>query len=176
MARDQREALYGRLQALILGCSDMWDVMDTAERLIRAEEESSEALGTWRVVRALEAGLIVTYARPFTRTRHAKLPHLKPANDLTEELQQSHKEVLARRNMVYAHSDGGTLRQILEIADPSAREQWVRNQGGFAELSERWESPRREMLDDLRQLASAHLTSFLADIEDVRTRVNQLGT
>lgn len=110
-----------------------------------------------------------THPTPFVDARGRGLPQLKRAPGLSAELRDSHKEILSRRNSVYAHTDETPLRQILlQLADPGDRAAWVRDQG---DLSEQWFPPTREMLDDVVALAVAHLESFLAAIEEVRALI-----
>jgi len=55
-----------------------------------------------------------------------------------------------------------------QLAEPGDRAAWVRDQG---DLSEQWFPPTRELLDDVAALAAAHLESFLAEIEEVRSLI-----
>jgi len=164
------EALYRRLHALILGGVDMHDVLETAQYL-RGEHPGAAGHDggmPWRARRTLESGMFVAYSRPFVDSRRRGLPQLKRASGLSAELQDSHKEILSRRNSVYAHTGETPLRQVLQLAEPGDRAAWVRDQG---DLSEQWFPPTRELLDDVAALAAAHLESFLAEIEEVRSLI-----
>lgn len=167
---EKLEALHRRLKALVFGGVDMCDVLQTALYL---RGDHSEAPGhdggmPWRARRTLEAGMFVVYARSFTRTRRDGLPRLDRAAGLTGDLCKSHEEILSRRDRVYAHTDDTPYRQILELAGPDQRAQWIREQG---DLSEQWSPPTREMLDDVIALAAAHLTSFYGEIDEIRTAI-----
>ena len=169
-ASPNREALYRRLHALLLGGVDMHDVFETAHYL---RDTHSDATGhadgmPWRARRTLESGMFVAYARPFVDGRGRGLPQLKRAQGLTAELRDSHVEILRRRDNVYAHTGDASLRQILELTEPCDRAAWVRDQG---DLSEQWFPPTPELLDDVVMLAAAHLESFLAEIEEVRVLI-----
>ena len=108
------------------------------------------------------AGMLVTYARPFVPTRRG-LPRLKVARHLTAELLES-REILARRNTVYAHTDDSPNRRILEFRDPTMVERWLRADAVF---SEEWHHPAEAMLRDLMELARIHLDSFTDEANEV---------
>lgn len=170
---ERLEALYRRLHAYLLGGIDMHDALETAKYLRgdHVQAAGHEAGMPWRTRRTLETGMFITYARPFTDARRPGLPRLKRAPGLSQELRDSHRQILERRHRVYAHTDDSPLRQILEIADPRERAAWVSDQG---DLSEQWFPPTREMLDDVVALAGAHLSSFLDQIEKTREAILQL--
>lgn len=117
------EHLYRRLHALVLGGSDMYDVLQTAQYLLgqHAEAPGHDGSLPWHVRRTLETGLFVTYARPFVEGRGRGLPQLKRARGLSAELQASHADILERRNTVYAHTDETPLRRILELSNAAER-------------------------------------------------------
>jgi signal transduction histidine kinase len=122
----------------------------------------------WRVRRTMETGMIVTYARPFVDSRRDGLPRLKRAVNLTAELRESREELLSRRNAVYAHTDETPLRRILELSDPAKLEDWLSEPRG--ELREEWHPPTNAMLGDVIALTTAHLGSFLDEIDALRTQ------
>jgi hypothetical protein len=169
-ANDKLEALYRRLHALVLGGSDMHDVLETA-RYLRGEH--AEAPGhdggvPWHVRRVLETGMFVTYARPFAERRRPGLPRLKRAAGLSEELRATHNEILERRNRVYAHTDETPLRRIIELSNAEERAAAVRKE---VEYLEQWFPPTRDGLADVVALAVAHLESLMAEIDEVRARI-----
>jgi hypothetical protein len=93
---------------------------------------------------------------------------MKRASGMTEELRRSHNDIVARRHLVYAHTDRTPLRRIIELSDPTERAVWVRDKG---ELREEWFPPTPDGLRDLIALAQAHLARFLDEIEAVRQRI-----
>jgi hypothetical protein len=144
--------------------------MGTARYLLGDHPEAAghAAVAPWRVRRTMETGMIVTHARPFVDSRGAGLPRLKRTVIMTAELRESHEEILSRRNAVYAHTDETPLRQILELSDPAKLEDWLSEPGG--ELREEWHPPTDAMLGDVMALTTAHLASFVHEIDAVRAR------
>jgi hypothetical protein len=169
-ANEELEHLYRRLHALVLGGSDLYDVLQTAQYLRGEHPDAPGHDGRlpWHVRRTLETGMFVTYARPFVDASGRGLPQLKRARGLSAELRASHEEILERRNRVYAHTDETPLRRILELSNAAERAAWVREQ---RELSEEWFPPTREGLEDVVALATAHLESFLSEIDEVSNRI-----
>jgi signal transduction histidine kinase len=170
MESDLANHLERRLRALVLGAIDMYDAWETARYLLGDHPEAAgHAAGApWRVRRTMETGMIVTYARPFVDSRGHGLPRLKRAVNLTAEFRASHEEILSRRNAVYAHTDETPLRRILELSDPARLEDWLSEPGG--ELSEEWHPPTGAMLGDVIVLTTAHLASFLQEIDARRAQ------
>jgi hypothetical protein len=121
------------------------------------------------VRRALEAGMVITYARPFLEARGKGLPKLSPAKRLGSELKASHDELMRRRNSVYAHNDETPLRRILEFADDQALRTWVEQPAST--LSEEWHSPTDGVLRDVMTLSRLHLDRFTDEAEDIRQRL-----
>jgi hypothetical protein len=65
----------------------------------------------WGGSRVLEAGIFVTYARPFKTSGRPALPEeLAP---LSED-EVLHEELIRRRDTVYAHSDEGGARKVVD--------------------------------------------------------------
>ena len=154
-----------RLEALILAGGDMFDVLETSRYLLGEHPDAPGHDGQmpWHVRRTLETGVFVTYARPFIGMRGDG--HMRRARGLSDELRASHDDIVFRRNRVYAHTDRTPLRRILELSDPDERAAWVRERG---ELQEEWFPPTREGLQTAIALATAHLQSFLEEIDAVR--------
>lgn len=148
-----------RLQALLLGGEDMLDVTEAARYLIR-DDTNIDA----RVRRTLEAGMFVSYARSFVETRGG-LPKLNRASNLSADLLDSHKQIIRRRNAVYAHTDETDMRQI-QLSGP-ALDLWLSGQG---ELRHQWESPTAGMLQDVIDLAGIHLKKFHDAIVKIQKR------
>jgi hypothetical protein len=171
---NQQDHLARRLRALVLGAVDMWDVFNVARYLLGDDSDAPpphpQAL-PMRVRRALEAGMVITYARPFLVARGRGSPKLSPANGLGPELKASHDELLRRRNSVYAHNDETPLRQILELADQGTVMAWVERSDG--KLSEEWHSPTDGVLEDLVRLATLNLERFTDDAEGVKQRLSE---
>ena len=83
-----------------------------------------------------------------------------------------HREILKRRNSVYAHTDETPLRYLRPLGHPDSRTRWVREpwDGAFPES---WSPPTLSMLDGILVLAAMHLESFIVEIEQVRQRIVQ---
>ena len=163
------ERLYARLETLILAGGDMFDVLETSRYLLGDHPEAASGHDggmPWHVRRTLETGLFVTYARPFVEARGGG--QMKRAPGLSDELQTWHDDIVYRRNSVYAHIDRTPFRRILQLNDPEERAAWVRERG---ELQEEWFPPTRAGLETTIALATAHLQSFLAEIDAVRSRI-----
>lgn len=153
-----------QLTALNFGAIDMHDVLETA-RYLRGEYADAEdhASGMpWRARRILEVGLFVVYARPFTRSEG--LERLRRAAGLSDELRATHDEILERRRKFYAHADDTQHRRILELD----ADDWSSVLDPSSTLSEQWSAPTPELLDDVIQLAAAHLSAFIDRIERLR--------
>jgi hypothetical protein len=152
----------------------MQEVVETAQYL--RGEHPTTTLGhdggmPWRARRTLEAGMFVSYARPFVRTRGGGLPTLNESRDLTPGQRAAHGQMIKLRNAVYAHTDQTPLRQILEFADDATLAVWASDGG---DLSEQWHPPTRELLSDLVGLAAANLASFDAEVAQLRRRISEL--
>jgi hypothetical protein len=169
---NQQDLLERRLRAVTLGAIDMWDAFNVAQYLLGDDDQAPpphpQGLPT-RVKRTLEAGMVITYARPFLAGRGQGLPRLSPAKNLSPELQASHEELLTRRNSVYAHNDETTLRQILEFADERTFTAWLQQPDGTS--SEAWDSPAEGALTDLMTLTTRHLERFSTEAEHIRQRL-----
>lgn len=162
--------LRARLHALLLGVADMDDVGETASYLLGDHPEARGHDGEmpWRARRTLEAGMVVTYARPFAHTRGGGLPKLGRRSNLPTALLATHDELLRRRNVVYAHTDATPLRQILDVVDAGGLETWLNDPARF---SEQWVPPTREILADVVTLAAMHRDGFLREADAVRVRL-----
>ena len=84
------------------------------------ENESDRA----RVRRTLETGMVVTYARPFTKSG---LQRLKRPSGLGAEQRALHQQMLDFRDVVYAHTDDTPLREVVETRDRETLERWLRD-------------------------------------------------
>jgi hypothetical protein len=85
---------------LILASADM-DEATAAAQAIKALRQTKVELPQHLLIRALEAGMFVCYARPFTRSN---LGQLKPS-DVPRGKRVLHERLLRLRKQVYAHTD-----------------------------------------------------------------------
>ena len=141
----------------------MLDVIETAQYLMRDDTNVDP-----RVRRTLEAGMSVSYARSFVKTRGGLpggLPKLNRASNLSADLLDSHEQIIKRRNAVYAHTDETDMRQIQ--LSSHALDRWLSGQG---EVQHQWESPTAGMLQDVIDLAGIHLEKFLDEIVKIQKR------
>ena len=167
---DPDEPLRRRVDALVLGAIDMWETFESARFLLGEHPEAPGRQSDLpsRVSRTLEAGMLLTYVRPFSAGRGSGIPALKRASTLTPELRASHEELMQRRNSVYTHTSRTSLRFIQQFADANEFEVWV-DGGHDDELTEEWKSPGPAMLRDLLRLATVHLESFIDELHQVRS-------
>jgi hypothetical protein len=102
-----------RLAAQLFAISDMYAVVSAAHMLVSDIGEQRLDSGD-RL--ALETGLVVSYARPFTQSRGGY--QLQPADEPDDEdARELHEWLLAQRNRVYAHTDETEARRVLELAE-----------------------------------------------------------
>lgn len=162
----RQEGLYDRLDGLYLAGADMHSALMTARYLQGIHPEAQGHVGgvPTEVRRGLETGMVVTCARPFNNNPPR---HLRLVGGLSEDLRSTHDEVLKRRNTVYAHTDRSQLRRIVELADAASRETLLQElwESGF---HEEWSEMTVRGLDDIAELAAAHLGLVLEQIEKVR--------
>jgi hypothetical protein len=161
---DELDRLLRRLHAVLLGGEDMRHVI-TAAGVLRALDDPEDEVQT-HIRTALETGMIVIYARPFTKSEG--LATLKLAKGLSPALRARHRDIMGRRDTVYAHTDESDHRQVLEFSDADALVAWLRQPGEF---SYHWEFPAPEILDDVVALAEANLVSFGTEHEKLRVRI-----
>lgn len=163
---DVREKLGSRLQALFLGGQDMVDVANTVKYLVENFADLNPS-----TKRVLEAGLTVTYARPFLPADKKSLPQLNRASNLADDLLDSHNQLIKRRNADYAHTDQEGSRRFSKFSQHDL-DQWVSGQG---ELSHEWDSPTTRMLDDIIILTEKNLQKFCSEIASIKGRLAQMS-
>jgi hypothetical protein len=175
-----RSDLERRLKALILAGLDMTDVIETATYLLGESEDARGHDGgvPWRVRKTLEAGLVVSYARPFTQSKG--LVTLSCAPGLSDDLRGTHDDLLDQRKTVYAHTDDTPFRQVRTVNEVGAPSDWpenltqwvLDNEDPFAgEIYEQWTPPTRPGLESIRALALANRAHFGTQIDDVCERI-----
>lgn len=123
------------------------------------------------IKRVLEAGLTVTYARPFLSAGRKGLPQLNRAGNLTDGLLDSHNQLIKRRHADYAHTDQEGSRRFSRFSQHDL-DQWVSGQG---ELFHEWDSPTSRMLEDIISLAEKNLQKFHSEIENIKGRLAQIS-
>jgi len=123
--------------------------------------------------RTLEAGMVITYARPFVEARGNRLPKLSPARNLSAELNETHDELLLGRHTIYAHNTHNQLRRILELSNKQALTTWI--QRPDQTLNEEWSSPTERVLADVTRLAAEHLDRFADEIDKIARRLAERG-
>jgi hypothetical protein len=160
--RDRRQLL-----ALLFGVSDMWSVALTADYLNDIPPFELDE----RIRRAIEAGVIVVYSRPFLESRG--LPRLAPASGLGEHLRSIHDQIVQERHRDYAHTDENAYRMVIELEEPEWLERFIET--GVEELRETWKPPTLDELEDLRALAEANRETFMVRIEKLRRYLRYKG-
>jgi len=141
----------------------MVDVIAAAEYLLAHPPGPNEDEDEARVRRVLETGMVITYARSFTKSRgFVKLG--RPAG-LNPALRSLHDQMLTFRDVLYAHTDNTPLRQIVEFTEHDAVERWLRDDPDNWQESRYFPTPK--LFAELIELARANLTSFLANHEDL---------
>ena len=150
-----------RAVAFLLAISDMQQVERAARYLLDDPHPSDEnpAPGghaqdvPWRVRRVLETGLVVSYARPFTKGRLS----LGGPPKLTTNDRELHDWLLAQRKQVHAHNDETFYRQVVGLDGEEWRER-LRDQAG---LSESWLPPSDPaILHGIVALAGKFISTF----------------
>ena len=158
----------------------MTDVIETATYLLGESEDARGHDGgmPWRARRTLEAGLIVSYSRPFTQSKG--LVTLSPAPGLDDDLRATHRDLLDQRKTVYAHTDDTPFRQLRRVNEIGAPSDWPENLTEWVlehgnpfegELYEQWTLPTRPGLESIRALALANRAHFALQIDEVCKRI-----
>lgn len=144
----------------------MQDALETALYLL-GEHSGAPALHdrdlpSPYVRRTLEAGLVVSYLRPFTKS--FAYPRLERLSDLPEGLVDAHDDCLDVRNKVYAHTDDTPLRSVGPL------DEWIRGEReiGVVEL---WTPPTRDRLRAISQLAQLHRDAFDTEARELGDRL-----
>jgi hypothetical protein len=106
-------------------------------------KSSRAALGDFRLRGLIETGLIVTYARPFTKGRGSGFP--LPLSFVPVSKRDLHRRLKELRNKVYAHIDAVAPAEFGREGD------WTVVEAGVE--AETWKSPQLLNQDELRDLA-----------------------
>ena len=114
----------------------------------------------------LEAGMIVTYSRPF---RGGFSGPITRSPDLGKELQEFHDEILRRRNKFYAHTDQTDIRKIVNLRDQATLAAFLRNVDE-APMQEVWGSLTEDGVESLGVLAQVHYSQCLDELNRFRKR------
>lgn len=178
MGAEPTELLGVRLKSFVLGRLDMVAVHDTATYLLGEHADATghdEGLPV-AVRRAVETGLVVTYARPFTKRRGGFI--LPRARGLSAGLVQVHDQLLDLRKQFFAHNDDTPWRQLRHpeqlgelLGWPEDLPTWIRDGIGIEDLFEQWTLPTRQTLEDIRVLAEAHYARFEGEAERITARL-----
>ena len=78
------------------------------------EWENEHPLGELRRFQAYETSLIVSYARPFSQSKGhiPRLSYAKLGIKLSAFTREIHKDLIAKRNKVFAHSDASAVEYL----------------------------------------------------------------
>jgi len=124
MDERERNRLLREVRRFRFAQADMRQAAAAAEALQREQ-------GDGDLCRALETAIVVIYARPFTPPN--KVGPLGPEWAPTEPLLHNlHRELMEKRDQVYAHSDETALRDVVDNGatlgkdHPVYSEQWYR--------------------------------------------------
>jgi hypothetical protein len=153
--------LQRRRDAVRLGGDGMLDVLASAIFLRDRPPGLPEDDDALRVLRALETGMFVIYARPFVGSRLAGGP-LKLAPGLSPYLRETHEQILDFRRTAYAHTDATPVRSIIDV--PEQKDEWLLH----------WLYSTPQGFDAVSVLAQAHLTAWLKDLEDLDSKIGEL--
>jgi hypothetical protein len=154
-----------RVASLAFGITDMTIVEATAKDLLDADPSvRGDAV---LVRRALEAGVVVVYARPFIGSRG--LMQLAPAPFRTPRLRQTHETFLDVRHRVYSHTDDTDFRFLLELDEHDWFDRFL--ESGIEGFAESWWPPPPPVLEDVQALAAANRESYHAELERLRVRL-----
>lgn len=149
-----------RVNALQLGSSDMTMVEDAAMYWLGEHRHTPpDHAGDipFMTRRCLEAGIVVSYCRPFATSEG--LVSLTRAPGLSDELRDAHKSFMGQRDEVYAHTDATEHRGV-EADD------WITTDRLISAV-ETWSPPSRKGMSLLRDLARIHRAKWDAEADEV---------
>jgi hypothetical protein len=106
-SRLENESLLAELKRLILAEADMKQT-EAGARYIEASTMNEDAH------RALQTGVMVCYARPFTRRQGIGPLDRKEWAPGDVEEQALHRSILVLRDKVFAHTDDTDMREIVD--------------------------------------------------------------
>jgi hypothetical protein len=166
--RKQKEA---RLERLVLAVGDMADAAAAARYLIRHPIPTQGPI-RWHARRALETGMLTSYARAFTRSKGDPgkgIPELPkaPVSGLTPEQRATHEWALRERKHVSAHGDRTGRRRRIGVSRQTTID-WA-----AVELGEEWSSPSPSQLNDLADLAEHLRQRYLAAAQALQADLHQ---
>lgn len=159
---DPREHMRHRLTGLLLAREDM-EQAAAAARAVIAWMPPDVAL-----MRALETGMAVSYARPFV---DATLPgaRLSKADRPTSEGERElHDLLLWFRRKVYAHTDAESGRNASPIMPPEAG--WPDGIPGVG-YGSTWQPFPRERLTEVVEVCDRQAQRFLDEAMSIRTKL-----
>lgn len=166
----KREALTRRAEFLYLASRDFWDVGICVDFLLDGANLVAQL--SPRVRQTLEAGMLVTYARPFSGRSGRTIT---PARDLGQDLQDFHGDIIRRRNQVYAHTDHTDIRQIIDFRADDGLDAVLRDADGSTIIREQWDSLTENGLTCLRELARIHYGQCRSELGGLRDRLGPTG-
>lgn len=105
---DEKRKLREQVERLLLASNDM-RYASAGAKYLAAMKINSDAL------RAFETGVVVTYARPFTRHGVGQLGRDEWAPE-DQAHRAVHCELIWLRNRVFAHTDKTDMRGIVDVA------------------------------------------------------------
>jgi hypothetical protein len=162
----KREALTRRAEFLYLASRDFWDVGLCVDLLL--DDAALVAQLPPRVRQTLEAGMLVTYARPFSGRSGRTI---SSAGNLSQELREFHEDIISRRNRVYAHTDHTDIRQIIDFRADDGLDAVLRDADGSTIFREQWDSLTEKGLTCLRELARIHYGRCRSELDRLRDRL-----
>jgi hypothetical protein len=162
------DRLLRRAEVLFLAGRDLWDVGLLVDYLVGAIVSCQPSD---RVQHTLEVGTIVTYCRPFTGRRGRTITM---ATDLSPELSVFHRELIKRRNTVYAHTDHTDHRMARTFRSPEEGFELLRNfETGV--VHEEWDSLSDNGFISLRELAAHHHGKVVSELDRLRAKFEDAG-
>lgn len=162
------EAMLRRAEVLSLALRDFWDVGICADYLLDAGNAAHQLKSRVRI--ALETGMLVTYARPFSGKSGRTI---SPASDLSPILRGLHDDIILRRNKVYAHTDYTDFRQIVNLRSDGAISAFIADDDETLNR-EVWDYLSDEGLLHLGKLSQIHYTQSHAELDQLRERLAEL--
>lgn len=138
-------------------------IVVAAARYLLATEETLDGLAL-PARQALEAGMVVCYARAFNDSRGSRpgepgLPSA-PTRDLPDP--EIHEWAITERNTVYAHVERGTHRQVAHIP-----------MGTYVAVGEKWMPPGAEQLDRLARHAETLRLRYCEQANDLARELGE---
>jgi hypothetical protein len=107
------EKLRAQLRRIVISMQDLRDAEAYTQELLKIERRPEDE-GRRILRRALQIALVISYGRPFTKSRSTGAPETTPdlphglLQPLIPEHKKLHRQLLTMRRTEYAHSDAAS--------------------------------------------------------------------